>query len=337
MSYYLRLTSVVLGFVLALPGVASAASAILTPLAPFQAVDRETSMYFSGFDVQGTEAAYWASGTLHTVDRTNGTTADLGAPNGYSAFNSFVTFSPDAASFYVGFTVSGNTDDRIYQVDRATGDWTLVATLPGNYDLEFAGDLPYVSGTNSSIVGDPNAIWLLDTTGADQHDKLIAVGGYSAGLGVDASGNVFYASADAALYRWDAAAVMGAVGASELGLVDATKLADLASSTYGADTEVDAAGRVLFTANSAQSFVAQWNGTPGDGPNYDVLALGAGSYGNWYTMIKASGDILAPGEAFYVGDFNHNGVAEVSIVPEPSTLGMILIGGVFFVLARRRK
>ena len=327
----------VLGLVLALPGMALAESDILAPVdtSSFQAADRATDLYFGGFDVQGTEIACWGgiSGVgseLRVVDRTTGTRTDLGAPaDGYSGYNSFVAFSPIDSSFYVGFTVGDNSDDRIYQVDRA-GTWTHIATLAGNFDLEFAGNNPFVSGLHDES---GNAIWLLDTTGANNHDKLIEIGGYSAGLGVDTTGNVFYASSDSALYRWDAADVAGAIGGTSLTNADGTKLADLEAGAY--DTEVDAAGNVLFTVNGSRNITALWNGTEGDGQNYDALTLGAGEWGNWHTLVKSTGDIHTPGEAFYVGDFYFNGVAEVSAVPEPSTLALLLAGVVF--LAFRRK
>jgi hypothetical protein len=68
---------------------------------------------------------------------------------------------------------------------RKTGTWDHKANMPANWDLEFWNDSLLVSGLNSADYQTPNAIFLLDTSGQDQHRKIVETGGNSAGLAVD--------------------------------------------------------------------------------------------------------------------------------------------------------
>jgi len=205
-----RFNTFVVAFCLSLSvlaGVAAADSAILTPMPAGErtATDILTGAgYFVGFDVSGDSVVGWASGSLKQFDKSSGAVlADLGAPSGYSGYNSFVRMDPSGNSAWAAFTVyDGTNDDRIYQVDISTGTWTHEATLACNFDLEFSGGNAYVSGLNSGNWSDPTCIWQLDTSGADNHDKIVEMSGNSAGLAFDASGNAYYASNDALLYRW---------------------------------------------------------------------------------------------------------------------------------------
>jgi hypothetical protein len=131
----------------------------------------------------------------------------LPAPDDYKAFPTFVSMQPDGHALWIGYTVSGNTDDRIYSIDLKSGQWKPVATLAGNYDLQFRGDHILVSGLNSTHWGDPNAIFLLDTTGTNLHRKIIETGGSAAGFAIDKAGNLFFATSSFSqqnrLYRWE--------------------------------------------------------------------------------------------------------------------------------------
>ncbi|MFO0946178.1 MAG: hypothetical protein U1D30_09570 [Planctomycetota bacterium] len=64
-----------------------------------------------------------------------------------------------------------------------------------------------------------------------------------------------------------------------------------------------------------------WNGVPGDGENFAVLATGnTPDVGNFLTYVDSDGNALAHGGAAYVADFGFPGVAQVTAVPEASSL-----------------
>lgn len=301
---------------------------------PAQANDRLTDYYIGGYDVVGTTAYAWANNQLQVLNTATGAVINnWGTPTGYSGWNSFVR-SDGAGGAYVGFTVSGDTDDRIYHVN-SSGAWSHVATMAGNFDMEIYGGKLYVSGLNSTNWSDPNSIWLLDTSGGNAHDLIVRMSGVSAGLAFDSSGNAYYASYDKLLYRWDAADIAGAIGGTNLTYADGTKLADLESGAY--DVTVDAAGHVIFNGNGAYSYNALWNGDTGDGYNYDYIGIGVGEYGDWFTFLDAEGDVTAVGGgSLYQGDAYYFGIGEVNAVPVPGAVWLLGSGLLGLIGLRRR-
>jgi len=222
-----------------------------------------------------------------------------GEPEDYSATNyvSFLTASPDGKRIWTGYTSDGNTDDRIYSIDVESGQWELEARFPGSMDLEFWEDSILVSGLNSSSWDAPSSIFILDTSGANNHRRIIEPGGYSAGIAIDEQNNLYYGSSYAmdpnALYRWDASLLQLVVDdpvRPVLQVSHAEKLSDLPAGAY--DCEVDAGGNVLFNMNlyGGTMAVGMWNGTSGDGHNIDTLATASGEW-DWLGILKARGDI----------------------------------------------
>ncbi len=321
---------------------AMAASAIIDTVAGYEANDRWTSMYPGGQDVYGDDVAVYHDSELWIYDRVGSSgTVNLGAPGGYSGWNSFVTYNVSGDSIWVGFTVSGNTDDRIYEVTNlgGGGTWTHQATLACNFDVAFSGGNPYVSSVNDPTWMAPNSIWLLDTSGSNNHDKIAEVTGNSAGLDFDSFGDLYYGtytSPSNSLIRYTAAQVSGAVGVGHLALADAETLSSLASGAY--DTEVDGAGNVMLT--SGGSTLLMWNGTAGTGNNCDTIGTGAGAGWHWFGMISATGDVtqIGGGAAYLADGWYCPGLAEIRAVPEPSTIAMVASGLlVLFICWRRRR
>jgi hypothetical protein len=348
-----------------LAGVSQGSSAFFAPAAGYRADDFITTSYIDTYDVAGNQVFAWAENTLSIYDRSGNLTLSLGTPPaGYSdsthTFNSFVKKDPSANALWVGFTTDdGSGDDRIYQYDLTNSAWDHKATLPGNFDIDFSSGNVFVSATNDTGFTGTSKIWLLDTTGTDAHDQIADIGGYSAGLAFDSSGNLLYATSglvdglgtdDNKILRYTAQQVSSAIGATALLFNDADILADIAGGAY--DTAVDEADNILFSANSfstGASYAGIWNETTMD---YDLIGTGAGPLGDWFSMIDAEGDItgrgsffqvdgaaawfeVPPGSGNWVSERAYTGIAEITTVPEPTTLALLGWGG--FWLKRRRK
>ena len=249
----------------------------------------------------GTEFFYFCDGdTIYQADPDQGIFSNkYGLPVDYNllTFSSFLCLSPDESTLWAAYTDLDNVDARIYSIDVGSGTWSLEARMPANWDLAFWNDFILVSGLNSADFNSPNAIYVLDTSGGDQHRLIIETGGSSAGLAVDSHGDLYYGTSSFtdpnALYRWDSAqlaAVIESPAAAPLQLGDAVKLSDLPTGAY--DCEVDAADNLVFTMNTwgGTQVIGHWNNISGDGYNYDTLATSS----HWLGMVKSRGDYTVP-------------------------------------------
>jgi hypothetical protein len=253
----------------------------------FQAVDLQDSLLY-GMD----------GDTIHCFHLGSGEPVrKYGKPADYVSFPSFISVSPDGKELWAGFTVIGNADDRIYRVEVESGDWHLEASLGGNIDLVWWNDSILVSGMNSTSWDAPGSIFVLDTSGQNTHRKIIETGGYAAGLAVDTLGNLYYGTSypmdPNVLLRWDSttiSSILADAGTDTLRPGDATILSDLTAGTY--DSHIDAGGNLLFNLNlyGADKVIARWDGTEGNGYNYDTLAIATGEY-DWLGYIKSEGNI----------------------------------------------
>jgi len=263
----------------------------------------------SAFDLRGDRIYIQDGDTIHVVNaKTGEALRKYGKPADYQVANyaSFLTISPDEKTIWAGYTSDGNADDRIYSIDMESGVWTLKAKFPGNYDLIFWRDSILVSGLNSATWGDPNGIYLLDTSGMDQHRLVVEVGGHSAGMAIDTLKNLYYGTSFSvdpnAIYRWyraDLEAVIETAGAAPLQLSDGQKLTDVPAGI--SDCEIDEGFNLIFTMNlfGSPKVLGMWNGSweGGDGYLLDTLAVAAGEW-DWLGSVKSMGDFTTP----YIGE-----------------------------------
>ncbi len=285
----------------------------------------------------GEQYFYFDDGdTIYQLDPlVGGTTQKFGKPADYTvtSFPSFLSLSPDGSSLWAGYTDAANADARIYSLDPESGIWDLEARMPSNWELDFWNDSLLVSGLNTSNYNEPNAIFVLDTSGQDLHRKIIETGGSSAGLAIDSHGNLYYGTSFSAgpnaLYRWDSASlavVIETPGATPLELANAEKLSDLPKGVY--DCEVDAGDNVVFTMNvwGGEQVLARWNGVPGSGLNYEILAVSD----VWLGMVKSRGDytIPVPGNSLFtvgydepLADLHTSDYPPIQIEPLPLLTG----------------
>jgi hypothetical protein len=324
----------------------SADSIIVAPADGYQATDHLMNADLTGLDVQGDLVAGIVDGQLTVYSRSTWQPVyNLGAANYTSTtqYPSFVKFSPNGNSIWVGYTVGGNTDDRIYEVSNfrtAAPTWNYRATLASNFDLAFSGDTAYVSGPNSSEYGADNAVWRLD---GSTPTLIASLSGFAASIAFDASGNLYYGTSSAVggdhLVRFSAQQV--AEGGKTM--ANAEVLSAIASP--GSDVAVDSAGHVLFTFNQSENWepvgctVAMWNGTVGGGNNYDVIGGNTGNHS--YPNVNTVGDVTTDGMIYLndAGSFYEPvlGLAEISRVPEPSSAILAAIALLAALFRRRRK
>lgn len=288
--------------------------------------------FYDVYDDGGNTRAYAFNGTLKRFDVNNGgQLADLGAPAGYSGFTSFVRRSPDGNSVWVGFTVSGNTDDRIYEVTNldTTPVWNLRATVAGNYDLAFRGNEAFI--TASDFVN--NTIYWLDAANSYNAVSFATAGSFSAGLAFSAT-DLFYATSGfgsgQTLIQFDDTQLTNFLANPgawvPLGIGDATTLATLPGSAGGTSIFVDAADNVYFAVNDFSAFptvdssLLKWDGVIGTGANYELIGVNTddASFG----VLDGIGIIDSDGN-LYLASFGENGIAQIG-VPEPGTYGLIL-------------
>ena len=330
-----------------LPGSIRAASSIVTPTPAFAANDILTGSGFFGssISVQSGVLAGFDGSLLKSYDlATHNALFSIARPAGdaylanvgTSVFNSFVRLDPLGTSAWLGFTNSGNTDDRIFQVDFASGTWTHRATLKGNQDLRFLGANAYVSG----LEGGSASIALLDISGTNNHDVVLSLSGNSAGFDFDSAGNLYYATntfpaTTGALVFFSSAQILSGLGAGSVPLSAATILTDLDDDATGAyNVAVDGADRVFFSQNAGFNglSVAVWNGTAGLGENFTTIAQGT----QFLTFTDSDGDVLGGSGALYQSGFGGAGVAEIKAIPEPSATILLATGLLLFARSRRR-
>ncbi|MEN8202089.1 MAG: DUF4465 domain-containing protein [Bacteroidota bacterium] len=257
------------------------------------------------FDIKGDRVYIQDGDSIHVLDAGTGEEiGKYGEPADYTVSNyaSFLTVSPDEKSIWAGYTSDGNADDRIYCIDMESGAWSLKAKFPGNYDLIFWKDSILVSGLNSSTWGDPNGIFVLDTSGMDQHRLILEVGGNSAGMALDTLKNLYYGTSYSmdpnAIYRWNRAdleAVIETPGSDTLQISDGVKLSDVPAGV--SDCEIDAGFNLVFTMNlfGSPKVLAMYNGTwaGGDGYLLDTLGVASGEW-DWLGSVKSMGDFTQP-------------------------------------------
>ena len=165
------------------------------------------------FDVNQQYFYYNDGDTIYQIDPfLGGASMKYGKPADYDreAFPTFLNISDDGRALWAGYSDLPNEDARIYRVDVATGVWKEMAMMPSNWDLVFWNDLILVSGLNSARFHDSLAgffYWI--PPGSNLHRNIVDVGGNSAGMALDAQGNLCFGTsflADPnALYRLSSA------------------------------------------------------------------------------------------------------------------------------------
>ncbi|MEO0794167.1 MAG: hypothetical protein AAFX93_03340 [Verrucomicrobiota bacterium] len=328
-------------------------NANLTPVSGYQSGQVLSSQTLGAFDIYsdgGTRAYGWDSNTstLRRYDVSGGgVLGDFGAPTGGyadSAFISFVRRSPDGNSVWVGFTVGGNTDDRIYEVTDLSGTptWNLRTTLGGNFDMEFSGNDAFVSA-NPGGFGNPNRLFYLDAANSYTAIQFATTGGFSADLAFDATGALVYGTSGLASEQLvsfaagDISAFLSNPGSwTPFNLGDGTLLSSLPSGA--SSLWADSVGGIFVALSDFSAFpfsgtLAQWNGTTSAGTNLDTLATADDSLGE----LDGLGVLALDGTLYQSVGFGNSGIDTLEI-PEPSTYALIVGVAILGLrIASRRK
>jgi len=304
-----------------------------------------------GFSVHNGIGHYWSGATYYTVDLATETITNMGAPgsvlsNGYG--DPFGMYDATTNAFYAA-TYSGAGDSYIYKYDYSANTWSAPYNAVNIYGGDFYnGDL-YITGLREPWSGgyDTNYISLFDFSGNEYHDAIIQTGGASASTALDADGNVYYAAytttGSTALYRWTAAQISGVrndlAGGDEdtfLTLAEGQKLSDLPGGANG--ITVDDAGHVFITTNGyPDSNLMMWNGTEGDGDNYETIAINPDGSFAWFGPLDIEGDFTT-GDSLY-GSYGFGGpITEIIAAPVPVPGAVWLLGsGLLGMVGLRRK
>ncbi|MBN2023367.1 MAG: hypothetical protein JW809_11315 [Pirellulales bacterium] len=289
--------------------------------------------------VDGSLVAFENRVGLQRFDLTSGSLEeDWGEPgDGYAYWSaSFVTPEPDGSAYWVGFTTPRNADDRIYRVAWTPDEgvkWVHKATLRGNFDLEFDSRqtenelYAYVSANPSAAgISSPpdNRIYRANAKNASSEgkvsfDAIVDVLGYSAGLAVDARGDLYYgtwfsAAESNRMYRFTANEI-AAAAASGQPIVPSDAANRLFDLQVGAlDTEVDDAGRIVFASAGNES----WDGLVGladaDPGGFSPVAATWSCYDR-LAALAVSGDLSGASGRVFVAEYFQPGVAEISPLP----------------------
>jgi hypothetical protein len=260
-------------------------------------------------------------------------------------YGAFCRLTPDESGVWVGFTVAGNADDRIYSAPLSGGAPTHEATLPGNYDLEWIDlDGEYRALVSGSDWTANNAVWLLDAAGGN-HVKVAEVGGYGSGIAVGVNSDLYAMNQTTTmLYRFDAMDVTTAALGQSAALVADNAIASVNTVFAGSDLIVDGAGTVFFNANdpswSGACLVGMLYFDAFDVLAFDNVALGSGAWGNWTTQLAfggGSGGVLADEGRIYVADYYASGGVTVLETPEPAGMTLGLLAMLCVAATRRTK
>lgn len=305
-----------------------------------------------GFSVHNGTGHYWKAGSgYHTVNLQTGAITDMGSPdwvntNGYG--DPFGMYDAFSNAFYAGSYLNGG-ESYLYKYDYNTSNWSEGLGAINLYGADIYQGEVYISGLREPWSGgfDTNYISLFDFSGNANHDALIETGGASAHVALDRQGNVYYAPyqfGGTALYKWTADQIAGVrddlAGGDEdtyLTLADGQKLTDLPGSANG--ITVDDAGNVFVTDNNfPASQLMMWNGTAGDGDNYDVIGVNPEGTFAWFGPLDIEGD-FTQGDALY-GSYGFGGpITEIAAnpVPVPGAVWLLGSGLLGLVGIRRRK
>lgn len=234
---------------------------------------------------------------------------DYGAPK----FGSFVRLN--AGKVYFGESTSGTIRVR----DLGLGTTTPLATVGGNYDLDFGGGVGWLSA-NPAFAG--NKIFKLDlSSGATT--QVLGSTDYSGPVAVDAGGQLYYGAtgftaAGGKSYRYSSTEA-NAGGLS----LDAGH--EWSPTSGNAFFDLDASAGLYQTNSSTLNLLNLTTGASAP------VGSSVDSIGN---LASASG-MLAVTVTSYGATSAANVSAVFAVVPEPSS-GLLMAFGVL-ILARRRK
>ena len=302
-----------------------------------------------GFSVSNGTGHYWAGATYYTVDLASETITNIGAPssvnsNGFG--DPFGLYDASSNSFYAA-TYDSAGSSYLYKYDYASNSWSEGAETVNIYSGAVFNEDVYISGLREPWTGGygTNYVSMFDSeTGIS--DALIQTGGASASVALDNNGNVYYAlyttTGETALYRWSSdqvAEVVNDLSNDEedtyLTLDDGEILSILPGGANG--ITVDDAGNVFVTTNGTQSLLMMWNGTTGEGDNYEILATNAdGTYG-WFGFMDIEGD-FTKGDSLYMSAAYGGCITEITAaVPVPGALLLMCTGLLGLIGFRRKK
>lgn len=233
---------------------------------------------------------------------------------GSTVFGSFVRLN--AGKLYLG----ENTAGTIRTFDLSNSSVSLLATVGGNYDLDFGGGYGWLSvNPGYATFATQNEVQKLNLT-SGVTTTVLTSSDYSGPLALDAAGTLYYG-----------ATMYGAGG-------DIFKYtaAELAAGGLGLDAEhnyIENPGNAYFAYGSdgalySTDFSSIIRNTLGAVPGSESWATSSQYIGN---LAEKAGTVFAT-----VTDYGANRSAVFAVVPEPATSACLLFGAGLLFFRRRR-
>lgn len=298
-------------------------------------VNMPAGAYFGGFDILPNGNFVVSDG--HTVREITRGGEDVRTLHTYAdaVYASFVRYNASNGRVYFGESMN----NTIMSVAASGGTASLLATLTGNYDIDFWNGNPYVVAGNS--------VYLIDES-TGETDLIASAGLISGPLAFDAAGNLVYGTGnpnwpptlnDQDIYQWTAAQVAGAAGEGSLTDADAAVIASNVDAPSG--FAFNSAGELLFTDSQvAPGVIRVLRGGAGE---VFATTQPADAY-PWTTTLRcdrSSGSISAAVSWFDASWNGHTVISTLTPVPEPSSMvvlcSFIGLAGSARLLLHRRK
>lgn len=233
---------------------------------------------------------------------------------GSSVFGSFVRLN--AGKLYLG----ENTVGTIRTFDLSNSNVSLLATVGGNYDLDFGGGYGWLSvNPGYATFAVQNEVQKLNLT-SGLTTTVLTSSDYSGPLALDGAGALYYG-----------ATMYGAGGD-----IFKYSAAELAAGGLGLDAGhnyIENPGNAYFSYGSdgalySTNFTSIIRNTLGAVPSSEAWATSSQFIGN---LAEESGTVFAT-----VTDYGTNRSSVFAVVPEPATAACLLLGSGMLFLRRRR-
>ena len=233
---------------------------------------------------------------------------------------SFIKQDPTTPNTYwVGFAANSGVDGWIYRVTAAqtggswTGTWDEIAVLPGNYDMAFIDNSTLLLSANVDGTGTQLLAVDINDPNPSNYTVVANVGGYSAGIGLNAAGDAYYPTyanwgVNEQLLCCTNSDIASAIASETPCTPDVRCTLNVDGTDFGgAGLDVDDAGHVLVAGNP-NGQIAIWDET-----SSTLSSIATAIDGTIWTIdIDTVGDLTEGGGSAYVTAWGGAGILKLT-------------------------